>query len=223
MKKLLKNLWRAAVVLTVASCGGIPYKDDLGYKVSAQANSHEFPIRVNGRLCKDIDGKPGACTIQIKSNEPLILRFDPMSYGYQFIPECTQGVQNPGGATVEQNKVFTWTVNPSDFAEFTAFTCRGQIAPNDRAMPISALFRITVLVVDQAYEGREGIYIQDMDNKKYAVFGQYCRMAWARDAGKWTRYDKTTAIEIKGNPDEFEAYCESYAMRYNYKPGIRRQ
>lgn len=212
MRRLLG--WSFAFL--VSACNTLPYRDDIGFLVSAQANSHEFPVRVNGSVCRDMKNLPGACTIRVRSDEPIVFRFDPMPYAYQFNARCTTGVDVPPGASVPPDQVYTWTIQPDAFRDFRSIACVGEILPQDRPAPVSASWRVTILVVDAAYEKREGAYITEDNGKKYLVLGQYARMAWVFDLGRWVRYSQKTIVELKGKPEDVRAYSESYAMRYNY-------
>lgn len=200
--------------MTVASCGGIPYNDDVGAQASAQANSHEVPVRVQGEVCRDLKKKPGACMVQIKSDEAVRVRIDPMDYSYRLLITCTTGMDVPASVSVAANQVYTLTIEPKVFQDFRTFSCIGEISPDDRPQQLSGKWRMSAIVVDASYQKMDGMYVGNQDNKNYLVNGENCRTAWILMDGKWTRYSKTTAVEIKGPLEGVRGYCESMAMRY---------
>lgn len=208
--------WAAGVTLALVACTSLPYKNDNGFLVSAQANSPEFPVYLNGHLCTDMEGFVGLCSKRIKSTEDITFRFDPQTYAYLLTVNCTQGVTPVAAATVPQSQPYSFVLKAADFSQFTAFTCVGEVSPQDRTPPISARFRVSFSVVDAQYSARERIYPTTSDGKNYLVLGEFARSAWVYDQGKWAHHDQDTTVEIKGDPSQVKAYSESYAMRFNY-------
>ncbi len=213
-------LWRVILLVPflfgVTSCGSLPYKDDLGFTVSAQANSMEHPIRVNGKLCLDMDGTAGMCSKRISSKEDLVVRFDPQPYPYTVRVRCTKGLPITDAVSVPKNTVYEWKITAAQAAEFLEYTCIGDVLPEDREPPISSKFKVSVSIYDAAYKPRESMFVKAEDGKNYLVLGQYARSSWVWDNGKWAHYNKKTYVEIKGRSEEVFAYSESYAARYNY-------
>lgn len=210
------RFWLFLLLPVLTGCDTIAYKEDVGFLVGIQANSHEVPVRINGAVCRDMNNLPGACTLRVKSTDTIVFRHDPVPYSYQFVPKCSPGVRVPDGATVPPNIAYEWTLRPADFAEMRSFVCAGEILPQDRQAPVSAAWRAAIVVVDAAYEKREGMFIHEQNGKKHLIMGQYARMAWVFDELRWKRYNTTTSVEIKGDPAKVRAYSESYAMRYNF-------
>lgn len=206
----------ALAALTFTACQSLPFKDDFGYLVSAQANSHEFPVYINGRLCTDTDGYVGLCAKRVKSTEDIVFRFDPQQYAWLMTVKCTTGVRPVLPGNVEPNKPYTFTIKADDFKEFRSFTCTGEVSPQDREEAISAKWQVRVVVVDSEYEPRERIYTTTSNGKSYLVLGQFARHSWVKDANGWRKYRKATVVEIEGDLVEVKAYSESFAMRFNF-------
>lgn len=205
-----------SIALIFAACSSLPYKDDTGFLVSAQAGSAEFPISINGKLCSDMDGEVGLCAKRVSSTEDITFSFMAQPYGWNLVTTCSTGVTQPLPATVEPGKAYSFTMKSSDFSRFRSFSCMGEIKPQDRGEPVSALFEVRFSVYHSKYVQRESIFITDDNGKKFLVLGKYARSALVFDDGAWKRHKKKTIVEIKGDPSKVKAYSESFAMRYNY-------
>lgn len=214
MKKSL--LWSLTVFAVLLACNTLPYKDDVGFLVSAQADSAEFPVYLNGRLCTDMEGNPGLCAKRVKSTEDILFGFDAQPYAYLLTVNCSSGVSPVLPATVPAGQAFQFVLPAAAFSQFLNFTCIGEVAPQDRAPPISAKFKVSFMVYDAAYTARERIYVTKQDGKDVMVLGQFARLAWVYDAGKWSAHKQTTQVMLKGDPAKAKAYSESFAMRFNY-------
>lgn len=206
----------AVAALALAACNSLPYKDDVGFLNSAQAQSTEFPVYLNGRLCTDTEGYVGLCAKRVKSTEDLVFKFDPQPYAYLLTVNCTSGVKPVPPATVPAGEGYSFTLKASDFSEFVSFTCIGEVSPQDRDPPISAKWHVRVVVYDAQYTMRERIYVTSRKGRNYLVLGQFARSGWVYDAGRWQQHNKATVVQLRGNPEEAKAYTESFAMRFNY-------
>ncbi len=213
---IVRILGMAGAIFALASCNSLPYKDDVGFLVSAQANSPEFPVYINGKLCTDMEGFVGLCSKRIRSTEDVTFKFDPQSYPYLLTVSCTQGVTPVPPATVPAGDRFTFTIKAEDFSQFRSFTCIGEVGPQDRSPPISAKFRVTFVVVDSEYVQRERIYLKKDGKKNYVVLGQHAKDSWVKDSNGWHRFKKMTFVQVFGDPSNVKAYSQSYAMRMNY-------
>jgi hypothetical protein len=145
-----------------------------------------------------------------------VFKFDPQAYAYSMIVKCTSGVGAPAPATVPAGQPFSFTMTRLDFSQFTEFTCKGQVAPQDRTQPLTASWEVKVVVYDATYSQRERIYAGTKDGKDYLVLGQYARLAHVFDAGKWTMHKTDTIVELNGKSKDAKAYSESFAARFNY-------
>ncbi len=224
MGALLKLRHLAVAALfggSVAACfsgckSPLKYRNDFGFLVSAQANSPEFPVRLNGSLCVDSDRRPGLCAKRVRSSETIRISFEPQTYAYLVTLTCTSGVKVPPPGNVIAGEPFSFTLSPDDFREFKSFTCIGEISPQDREAPVSASFRAHFVVVDANYAEREAAYLTARNGKTYLVLGQFARSARVFDQGRWRLVEKRPIVEVKGDPEKVAAYSESYAMRFNF-------
>lgn len=199
----------------IAACSSLPYQDDTAFAVSAQANSPEFPIYVGGSVCKDMDGNPGMCSKRITSATTLAIHIDPQAYAYDLTIACTTPITIPG-ATVPANQALDLSLPPAQMQGLTTFICRGEVFPQDRPQPLSALFEVRVNVVDASYVAREQMTTQQDKNGNWGlVLGEYARNSWVCDQGKCKQYSKSTIVSISA-PANIQAYSESYNMRENY-------
>ena len=204
-------LWMCAIV----ACSSIKYKDDLGFLVSAQANSTEYPIHVNGKLCIDLDGQTGLCSKRVKSNEPVTFSVDPQPYSYKFQITCSKGTGiEKESRDVESNKSFEFKILPAQFDTLLVFSCVGNVYPADRPQPMAAKFRVQINVYDAEYTGREEMYVTKKQGKNVLVLGTHARTSFVNDGAGWKRYTEKTYVEVK-NPATVVAWSESYNMRYN--------
>jgi hypothetical protein len=199
-----------ALALLFTACMSLPYKDDTGFLVSAQADSPEFPVYVNGTLCKDLDNNPGLCSKRLKSNEALAFHFDPQTYAYDLTIACTSPLTVPA-STVPSGVPFDLTISPTDFPPGDSFICIGEVLPQDRPQPLSAKWEVRVVIFDSAYEARESIFY----SKPYLVLGTYARSSWVFDGSKWKQYKSKTYVKVD-DPTKVQAYSESYAERFNF-------
>lgn len=182
--------------------------------MSAQADSPEFVVYVNGKLCKDTDGIPGLCSKRIRSNEDVLLHFDPLPYAWHMTLDCGNVGPFPPIQEVA-NAAHEILITRAQFVSFKSFTCIGEIFPEDRPQPLSAKWELRAKIVDAQYEAREQITEETKDGRTYLVLGQFARSAWVFDEGKWSKHWKDTIVEIKGNPHHVQAWSESYQMRVN--------
>jgi hypothetical protein len=211
----MKNFTLFISLAFLASCTTLKYQDDLGFLVSAQAESPEFPVYFNSKLCRDTDLVPGLCSKRIRSTDTLKIELPGRSYGYRLDLTCSQALGESQSFNVQAGKSFTHEITPDKFAKLKSFICMGEVFPTDRPQPMSAQWEVRVKVVDAAYTPREAAYITHDKGKTYLVLGSHAREAWVWDEGAWRHYDKTTVVEIKGDEHAVAAYSESYQMRFN--------
>lgn len=194
------------ILLTACSCQPLKYKADLGFLNSAQANSPEYLVKINGKFCKDLDGEMGLCAKRIKSNEKISFILDKRAYSYRLNVSCSSLVNFKLSVDVLENANFEFSIEPEAFQEAKSFTCIGEVFPQDRSESVSAFWHSRFIVVDKLYQGREEIYSQDGalilgSNAKYTLLNE----------DKIIK--KKTAIKADGIS---KAYSESETMRFNY-------
>lgn len=194
------------ILLTACSCQPIKYQADLGFLNSAQANSPEYLVKINGKYCKDMDGQIGLCAKRIKSNEKIRFIMDKRAYSYRLNVGCSSLVDFNLSVDVLENAVFEFSIDPEAFKEAKSFTCIGEIFPQDRKEEISAFWHTRFVVVDENYQGRESIYSQD----GILVLGQNAKYSLLNE-------DKIIKKKASVKSDGVEkAYSESETMRFNY-------
>lgn len=203
-----------AVVMVILSCSSLPYSDDVGFLVSAQANSPEAPIYLNGAACKDMDGNPGLCSKRIRSTDTLVIHFDPLSYGYNLQVSCSSPIVVPG-ATVPAGQPFDLSITPAQMAGRLSFICIGEIFPQDRTQPSSSKWEIRIVVSDVNYVSREQMNLIRKGNTDYLILGKYARTSWVYDGKSWKQYKKKTIVPLK-DASKAMAMSESYSSRWNY-------
>lgn len=197
---------RVFFILIIISCSSINYKPDTGFLNSAQANSLEYLVRVNGTICKDMDNNIGLCAKKLASDEKLNFSMDARGYAYRFNLRCTRAIDSDFSIDVERDQPLKFSIEPLRFHEVKSFTCIGEIFPHDRDQEISANWSLRVVVYDENYLPREIIYRRG----DHIVFGQHAR--YVNLNGK--RYKKKPVIKFKEKI--YFAYSESERMRLNY-------
>jgi hypothetical protein len=212
----MKKFNLVILVLILVACTTIKYQDDTGYLNSAQAESPEFPVYLNGKVCKDTDNQPGLCSKKIQSNSILSIEIPALPYSYKLDLACTKSLDESKIYDVEANTKFIRLIPPEKFASVKSFICIGEIFPKDRPEQISALWEVRVKISDKAYTPRESIYLTKKHGFVFLVMGEYARSILVYDQGQWRHYSKTAVVRIKGDPSKVRAYSESYQMRFNF-------
>jgi len=204
-----------ASLAMIAACTQLAYKDDTGFLVSAQANSPEYPVYINGKMCVDTEGYPGACTKRIGSTEDAVFKFDPQPYAYLLSVACGGGIKVPS-ATVPKDQPYAFTITADQMASVRTFVCIGQVSPQDRSPSVPASFNVTIVITDARYVAREKPFITSDHGTPYLVLGEFARDAWVYDDGEWSEHSEEPMVEIEGDPKEVRAYSSSFNMRFNY-------
>lgn len=203
----------ALFCLGATQCTSIPYEADIGFLNSAQANSHEWPVRVADALCADMEGLPGACTKRVLSNAPVKLSHDARPYGYRIDVRCTAATGVGFSMDVPPNAVWEYELTPDKFQALRSFTCQGEVFPEDRDNSLSAIWQIRFLVVDQAYKARETPYISGSSDDQILVVGKNAKYATFCVEDECEMKREKTTIEFSQG---MIAYSESEVMRFNY-------
>jgi len=196
------------LAIVLGQCSSLPYESDSGFLNSAQANSSEWMVRVDGLVCKDLDGLVGACSKRVKSKTDIKVHHDPRPYSYRVAMRCTEGTGIDFSIDVLENQPWGYTIRHDKFKGFRSFTCQGEVFPNDRDNAISALWQIRFLVVDQDYKKRESVYFSN----DQLVMGKHARYTTICDP---TCDDESEGTVVKTTPTA-SAYSESEVMRFNY-------
>ena len=210
-EKIIVLLSLAFVLMGASRCAGtgIKYEDDIGFLNSAQANSMEYMVKIGGKVCKDLDGKIGACTKRIRSDRGVTLCHDKRPYSYRLHLRCSSGTGIGFSVDIQKNKKWEYTIPHEKFKAFRSFSCVGEIFPQDRKNNLSATWQIRFIVVDKEYHERERIY----HTKKHIVLGKHALYSTVCSKGKCKTKKKKTVVKA---PKTAKAYSESKVMRYNY-------
>jgi hypothetical protein len=215
----MKNFLILIIFFTFLSCESIKYSEDLGMMISAVANSPEFPVYINNKLCKDIEGIFGACTKRLKSNESTQFSFEAQQYSYRMALQCSRETGIDLSFDIPKGQVFAYIIPNSAYSALRSFTCIGSIYPQDRDYPVSSKFEVRFIVIDQNYLGRESMLIYNVKGKNYLVLGQHAKYStvWDEKNGKKiTSTLKEKTIQQVYSPDKVRAFSESSHARWNY-------
>lgn len=200
------------------ACVKIPYQDDKGFINSAQANSFEFLVLVNGKVCKDMDGIVGMCSKRVKSTDSLEFKIEPLEYAYRLKVVCSKEIGVNFTRDYPANTPVTFTITPTDYQEVKTFVCIGELFPTDRPEEISFKWQIRVEVIDAKYLKREEIFVQETGGDRYLVLGQNARLSKVYINGKLHEHREKAIIKLprKAVVAEVKAMSESYMGRFNY-------
>jgi hypothetical protein len=202
-------------MLTSCTSPEIKYEADTGFLNSAQANSMEFPIKIKGKVCLDLEGITGLCSVRINSNEDFIMAVDPLEYGYRYKLTCTKEANADRSEDIIAKQPLKITIAKDNLTGLKSFICIGEIFPSDRDMEISARWEVRVKIQDAAYQKRESVYETVLNGKPLIVVGKnalYTRVCYVDDCKNYT---KATMIP-KQNKQGLRVYSESERMRYNF-------
>lgn len=191
----------------------IPYKDDVGYLVSAIADSPELPVLVDGYICQDVAGKPGLCSVRIKQYRDLNFTFYERQYSYKLHIVCSKKLNFEKTFDVSANKNFAVEIPHKLFEDVDSFICIGEVFPQDREEKISAKFEVRVKVIDGGYVEREKMQLEKDGDEHYLILGKHALYSRVYD-GEWKSYTKKTKVRVR-NPLSLVAYSESYSFRVN--------
>lgn len=211
-KKVLLALPLLFFMLGMGNCSSFKYEPDLGFINSAQANSMEWLLFLDGKTCKDMEGRIGACTKRVKSNAAIQFRHDPRPYPYRIDVRCTQGTGVGFSMDVEAGAAWSYEMPADRFQGFRSFSCQGEIFPHDRPQNLSALWQVRFLVVDAAYRERELIYRA----KSRMVFGRHAKYVRVCEKEECETYSKAPVVKAAAGA---RGYSESELLRFNYSAG----
>ncbi len=201
----MKNLLLLLVLIIIAaSCNHVEYESDVAFMNSSDANSFEFPVYINNKMCVDLNRNPGLCVLHHNKSNTLTLTVDPRPYTYKldlFCPE--QNVMD--GWTVPKGKKFTHSFDRGDLLASRSMVCIGEIFPRNRGL-VSAKFSFVVKLVDSEYIKRNKIMA--FPNEGLLVIGNH---ALYTTENRLTKRKRTT-LKLKKNQ---KVYSESHNMRFN--------
>lgn len=212
----MKNIILLTYLLIISSCKELDYVSDSGFLNSAQANSYEFPLVINGSLCQDMDGRPGICVKQIKNNAVARFALPSRPYSYSLVIKCSSELGYSPTFSIPEGRPFDFAIE--DFKGLRSFRCIGEIFPDDRPQEVSASFQVFFSVYDEEYERREEVIkIDDM-----LILGKHSKHVYLCNK-KFKCQHKEEKTYVKAGKYSY-IFTESDTMRFNhwgdYKFGI---
>lgn len=207
-------LYAILLLFSFISCAPSHFANDSEYPVAASVNSPEFPVYVNGIICKDMDSITGFCTKRI-ANTGFKLTIDPRPYPYKVAVTCNTTIPFSKELDAPGNAHIDIVVDASYYKGQDSFACLGQIFPIDGRESVSSKFDIRFRVVGEKYAAREEIYEAPIGSTPSLILGDYALHSTVCGPGGCRQYSKAPYVTL----DKFGhtyAYSESYQMRFNY-------
>lgn len=215
VRALQPGLLFLALIFLGVSCAEVTYRADNGFLNSAQAGAYEYPLLVQGGLCRDMDGEVGACVKRLPDNVALQMTIRSQPYAFRAQLTCSSELGADDSRDVSQGQDLTLEVPAAKYGTLRSFTCRVEVFPKDRPAEISAQAEVRVKLYDHTYVGRESMSVQERDGKSYLYMGDHAKYAKVCVGAVCRRYQETTVLEVPRGPSIF-AYSESERMRFNY-------
>ncbi len=201
------------IILLLSNCAhsSLPFQIDLAYKSSGEAGSYEQAVLLNGKVCKDLDGRPGSCILTLKKSLSLSVSLLPRSYAFGLFLSCNNGISFK--KDIEANKAFSVTISPDRWANVEEVNCIGVVSPLDRPEPITSKFRFIVELISIDYSYREEIYLEDgkINLGHFALYSQLLVLP----QNKHIQLSKQTVIDWPKGATNVFAESESYKARFN--------
>lgn len=146
------------LILVLLSCAKLEYKTDIGFLNSAQANSPEFPIKINNKTCKDSNGQAGLCSFRLKSDKDLNIDLLKWPEERRINFTCTDNIDFNKTFHVPKKNDFSVSITPSDFSSALSFACIIKIYRGNDEQRIAYMAKFHITVIDSKYQEREEIY-----------------------------------------------------------------
>lgn len=215
MKLLILILPFLFILMGASSCSTarVQYRADTVAVTSAKGNSMEFPVLVDGSICKDMDGNVGMCAKHLPAKKDLIITLSKRPYAFSLDVQCSREVNFEQSFDVISGIEFKVTVPKENFKDVAVFNCLGRITPHDRD-GVSSRFEVRVRPISDEYIKREQAYIIEDGKKILLVLGENALYSSVLINGEWKTYTKKAVIEIPNK--DVKAISESYAQRFNY-------
>ena len=192
----------------------IPYRPDVGFLVSAVADSPEVPVMIDGYNCMDMSGRPGLCSLRLKQHRILKFDFAPRQYAYRIHLTCSKATGFDKSFDVGGEKPLQIEIHYKHYEKLSSFICIGEVFPKDREDKISATFEVRVKVVNNEYVEREEMRIEQDGDEYYLVTGEHALFSRIYDQGEWKSYKKQTKVQVY-DILALQGYSESYSFRVN--------
>lgn len=207
----MKNIIIAFFMLILAvSCQDLKYKADTSFMSSAEANAPEYYFLLNGKVCKNDEGKVGMCIRSYKRSEGIKITIPEQQYAYTLEFACTTALGDIAPISVPENQKLDYQFEiPKNIS---AFNCSLMIFPIDRPQPIGAFGAFRVFLIDDNYRPLEQVTRIDKNNHFVISAGQYA---------KFIRFNgKSFKEKVLFKDQDGEFIVESNNMRFAYR-GIK--
>ena len=210
---LLRSFSILAVLLS--SCAtDIEYLHDPGFMTSGEA-SPEYPVMINGYLCKDIEKRAGNCATSVLSGKVVTVELFPQQYNYRLVFSCSKGVGIDQTVDVRAKESYYIKIDHNQYKDKSSFICIGQVFPQDRLDKVSMRWEMRVKIIPREYQSREKMRMYKKGDKYYLLPGIHALYTSVRDTqGKIHHHHQQTQIELSDNINN--AWSESYQGRLNY-------
>lgn len=203
------------LLLLLTGCAAkIQYLDDPGYVSSGQSNSPEYPVVVNGYLCKDITGNPGLCSLRVKSKRDVVVQLFEQQYDYRLAITCSRELEADFTVDVKKNSQYNFILAHEKFEHLKSFICVGDVFPLDRLDKVEMKFEFRVKVVPDNYQARENFKLYRKGSKLVAQPGIHALYTNLHFDNEWHHYSKQTEIEVPH--EDIWGWSESYQGRLNF-------
>lgn len=197
--------------MCACACDEIKYEDDITFIPSAVANSPEFTLYINDKICKDMDDQVGFCAKRIRQDRDLRLAVPARPYAYTLVLDCSNNIQdNEVRYDVPINKPFYYTIYHNIFDNVRVFNCTIDIFPIDRDEPIAAFAAFRAVVIDKQYVS---LNLPHRVDPEITVPGKYAYLTRVYEKNGSHDYKKEPVIETKSD----KLWVESYNMRFSYQ------
>lgn len=192
----------------------IKYESDKGMLAPYQAEVFEFPVDINGSVCKDMSDQVGACTKIISERQDLNFGIASLPYNYNIVMKCSSQVNFSHNQDIQLNQPHRVVISKELYQGAAEFICIGRITPSDRSF-VSSRFEVRVRVQDGQFVKRENGYIYTEKNKSYLVMGKNALYTYVFDNGFWKTHEKAPVIQVYDLAN-LKAFSESEIMRLNF-------
>lgn len=192
----------------------IPYKDDITYMASGEANYPNYLVIVDDRPCIDSSGEVGMCIFKKPSNKLIHIKIYPQTYSYRFDFRCGSNSGIFFRKTVDVLPKTALEFDIDGFETMTYFNCIGDVFPKDRKTAVSGFFEMRVRIYNPAYIDPPDIYSTTFEKHEYLVFGENAYSVRYTSNGKWSFWNKKTTLKDPKNINF--AIVETVNMRRKY-------
>lgn len=207
------HLIKLLMLIILVSCGSTDYESDVGFLPPYKAEVFEYPVMVNGHVCKDMIGKVGACTLITDNRKDTKITLISRPYRYSIKMTCSSNINFNHSTDIRENQDYEIVISKDSYGQEAQFICIGRIIPLDRNF-ISARFELRVRVQDGKYIKRSTSRYFEKEGKRYLSMGKHSRDLYIFEGGKWAHYNRRSVVRVGARGSR--GFSESELMRFNY-------